>query len=174
MVKTCWHQDHLGNKCGNSAGGGQYILDAIEEQLNKYEAQIRAEIDKCEDQSTDLIQLQIKNIADKMNKKDAALKRARIAYDEGVDTLDEYRSAKDRILKEMDELENQLSIQNLKLKKASSVSNHEKLHYIQEYRAKKNSGELTDPELNALYKTIIESIIWVRKGDNIDIKVNFL
>ena len=174
MVKTCWHQDHLGNKCGNSAGGGQYILDAIEDQLNEYEAKIRAEIDKCEDQSTDLIQFQIKNIIDKINKKDVALKRARIAYDEGVDTLDEYRTAKDRILKEMDDLENQLNIENLKLKKASSVSNHEKLHYIQEYREKKKNGDLTDPELNELYKTIIDNITWIRKGDNIDIKVNFL
>ena len=109
-----------------------------------------------------------------MNKKDGALKRARIAYDEGVDTLDEYRTAKDRILKEMDELENQLNIHNLKLKKAASVSNHEKLHYIKEYREKKSSGELTDPELNELYKTIIESVVWIRKGNDIDIKVNFL
>ena len=173
-VKTCWYKDHLGNKCGNSAGSAQYVLDAIEEQLNEYEAQIKAEIDSCEDQSTDLIQFQIKSIMDKMNKKDVALKRARIAYDEGVDTLDEYRSAKDRILKEMDELENQLNIQNLKLKKATSISNHEKLHYILEYREKKKNGELTNQELNDLYKTIIENIIWTRKGNNIDIKVNFL
>ena len=113
-------------------------------------------------------------LLDKLNKKDGALKRARIAYDEGVDTLDEYRTAKDRILKEMDELENQLNVHNLKLQKAKSISNHEKLHYIKEYREKKNNNELTGPELNDLYKTIIESVIWIRKGDNIDIKVNFL
>ena len=174
MVKTCWHKDHLGNKCGNSAGGGQYIIDAIEEQLNEYEARIKEELDSCEDQSTDLIQLQIKNIMDKIGKKDGALKRARVAYDEGVDTLDEYRSAKERITKEIDELENQLNIENLKLQKATSISNHEKLHYIEEYRKKRNSGELTDPELNDLYKTIISDIIWTRQGDNIDVKVNFL
>lgn len=52
---------------------------------------------------------------DNLNKKDMALKRASTAYDEGVDTLDEYRATKERILKEMDELENQLSIENLKL-----------------------------------------------------------
>jgi hypothetical protein len=34
--------------------------------------------------------------------------------------------------------------------------------------------ELDNQELNDLYKTIISSIIWTRKGDNIDIKVNFL
>ena len=174
MVKTCWHKDHLGNKCGNSAGGAQYILDAIEEQLLEYEEQIKAELESCEDQSTDLIQLQIKNIMDKISKKDGALKRARIAYDEGVDTLDEYRAAKDRITKEIDVLENQLNIENLKLQKATSISNHEKLHYIEEYRRIKNSSNLTDPELNDLYKTIISDITWIRQGDKIDIKVNFL
>lgn len=174
IVKKCWHKDYLGNKCPNSSGKAQYIIDAIDEQLKEYEEQIRKEIESCEDQSTDLIQLQIKTIMDKLNKKDIALKRARIAYDEGVDTLDEYRSAKERILKEVDELENQLSIENLKLQKAQSITNHEKLHYIEEFRRSRWEDELDDKELNNLYKTIISSIIWTKQGDNIDIKVNFL
>lgn len=174
IVKKCWHKDYLGNKCPNSSGKAQYIIDAIDEQLKEYEEQIRKEIESCEDQSTDLIQLQIKTIMDKLNKKDIALKRARIAYDEGVDTLDEYRSAKERILKEVDELESQLSIENLKLQKAQSMTNHEKLHYIEEFRRSRWEDELDDKELNDLYKTIISSIIWTKQGDNIDIKVNFL
>lgn len=174
IVKKCWHKDYLGNKCPNSSGKAQYIIDAIDEQLKEYEEQIRKEIESCEDQSTDLIQLQIKTIMDKLNKKDIALKRARIAYDEGVDTLDEYRSAKERILKEVDELESQLSIENLKLQKAQSITNHEKLHYIEEFRRSRWEDELGDKELNDLYKTIISSIIWTKQGDNIDIKVNFL
>jgi DNA invertase Pin-like site-specific DNA recombinase len=174
VVKKCWHKDYLGNKCPNSSGKAQYIIDAIDEQLKEYEEQIRKEIESCEDQSTDLIQLQIKTIMDKLNKKDIALKRARIAYDEGVDTLDEYRSAKERILKEVDELESQLSIENLKLQKAQSITNHEKLHYIEEFRRSRWEDELDDKELNDLYKTIISSIIWTKQGDNIDIKVNFL
>ena len=174
IVKKCWHKDYLGNKCPNSSGKAQYIIDAIDEQLKEYEEQIRKEIESCEDQSTDLIQLQIKTIMDKLNKKDIALKRARIAYDEGVDTLDEYRSAKERILKEVDELENQLSVENLKLQKAQSITNHEKLHYIEEFRRSRWEDELDDKELNDLYKTIISSIIWTKQGDNIDIKVNFL
>lgn len=174
IVKKCWHKDYLGNKCPNSSGKAQYIIDAIDEQLKEYEEQIRKEIESCEDQSTDLIQLQIKTIMDKLNKKDIALKRARIAYDEGVDTLDEYRSTKERILKEVDELESQLSIENLKLQKAQSITNHEKLHYIEEFRRSRWEDELDDKELNDLYKTIISSIIWTKQGDNIDIKVNFL
>lgn len=174
IVKKCWHKDYLGNKCPNSSGKAQYIIDAIDEQLKEYEEQIRKEIESCEDQSTDLIQFQIKTIMDKLNKKDIALKRARIAYDEGVDTLDEYRSAKERILKEVDELENQLSVENLKLQKAQSITNHEKLHYIEEFRRSRWEDELDDKELNDLYKTIISSIIWTKQGDNIDIKVNFL
>lgn len=174
IIKKCWHKDYLGNKCPNSSGKAQYIIDAIDEQLKEYEEQIRKEIESCEDQSTDLIQLQIKTIMDKLNKKDIALKRARIAYDEGVDTLDEYRSAKERILKEVDELENQLSVENLKLQKAQSITNHEKLHYIEEFRRSRWEDELDDKELNDLYKTIISSIIWTKQGDNIDIKVNFL
>jgi hypothetical protein len=173
-IKKCWYKDHLGNKCPNSSGKAQYIIDAINQQLKEYEAQIEAEIESCEDQSTDLIQFQIKTIMDKLNKKDIALKRARTAYDEGVDTLDEYRSAKERILKEMDELEGQLNIENLKLQKAQSVSNHEKLHYIKEFQRKMQENKLDDKEMNELYKTIISSIIWTRQGDKIDIKVNFL
>jgi DNA invertase Pin-like site-specific DNA recombinase len=172
-VKKCWYHDHLGNKCPNSGGKAQYIIDAIDEQLKEYESQIEIAINNCEDKSTDLIQEQIKIIIDKINKKDGALKRARIAYDEGVDSLDEYRSAKERITKEIDDLENMLNVENLKLQQASSISNYEKLHYIKEFR-NKCRDDLDDKELNELYKTIISSIIWTRQGDKIDIKVNFL
>ena len=174
IVKKCWHYDHLGNKCPNSSGKAQYIIDAIDEQLKEYESQIESEIDNCEDQSTDLIQAQIKIIMDKINQKDKALKRARVAYDEGVDTLDEYRSAKARISKEIDDLENLLSVENLKLKQATSMSNHEKLHYIKEFRRRRWEDELDDKEVNELYKTIISSIIWTKTDDKLDIKVNFL
>ena len=111
---------------------------------------------------------------DKINNKDKALKRARIAYDEGVDTLDEYRSAKARIAKEIDDLENLLNVENLKLKQATSMSNHEKLHYIKEFRRRRWEDELDDKEVNELYKTIISSIIWTKTDDKLDIKVNFL
>ena len=74
----------------------------------------------------------------------------------------------------MDELESLLNIENLKLKQLSSINNHEKLHYIKEFRRKMEEEELDNQELNDLYKTIISSIIWTRQGDNIDIKVNFL
>lgn len=88
--------------------------------------------------------------------------------------MDEYRSAKDRITKEVEALEQQLDIENLRLEKAEAVTNHEKLHYINEYREKRKNSELTDSEINELYKTIIEKIIWTRHGDNVDIQVNFL
>ena len=174
LIKKCWSHDHEGNKCPNSGGKMQYVVDAIESQLAEYEAQIKSELDGCEDQSTDIIQEQIKNISLQIKKKDAALQRARTAYDEGVDTLDEYRSAKDRINKEIEELESMLDIHNLKLQKMESVTNHDKLHYIQEYREKMNQDELTYKELNDLYKSIISHITWTRKDDNIKIKVNFL
>lgn len=174
IIRKCWHQDHLGNKCTNSSGDAQYVIDAIEEQLNQYEQQIRAELDSCEDKFTDIIQEQITLLMNQIKKKDAALQRARAAYDEGVDTLDEYRTAKDRITKEIATLEQQLDIENLKLEKAESVTNHEKLHYITEYRERLKKGDLTDQEMNELYKTIIGSIIWTKQGDKIDIKVNFL
>ena len=32
----------------------------------------------------------------------------------------------------------------------------------------------SNSERNTLYKTIIESIIWLREGENIEIKINFL
>jgi hypothetical protein len=67
-----------------------------------------------------------------------------------------------------------LNVENLKLRQATSMSNHEKLHYIQEFRRKRWEGELNDKEANELYKTIISSIIWTKIGDDIDIKVNFL
>ena len=173
-VKKCWYTDPFGQKCQNIGGNAEYIIDAIDIQLDEYEEEITKALNKNESVSTDEIQKNIKAIMTKISKKDAALKRARVAYDEGVDTLDEYRSAKDRINKDIEVLENQLDMENLKLQKATSMTNHEKLHYIKEFKEKRDSGKLSEPELNDLYKTIISSIVWTRTTDKIDIVVNFL
>ena len=174
VLKKCWYKDHLGNKCPNLGGPTQYVIDAIDDQLNKYEDQIRHEIEHCETSPTNDIQNKIEEIMSQITKKDKALQRARVLYDEGIDTIDEYRTAKNRITQEIDALEQQLDIENLKLQKASSITNHEKLHYINEYRKAMANKELTNKEINDLYKTIIDKIVWTRKGNDIDIQVSFL
>ena len=173
-IKSCWRTDPYGHRCSNSGGDAQCILDAIDEQLDLYESQIRNALEHCEGDISEQIQDNINSIIKRIHKKEEALNRARFAYDEGVDTLDEYRSAKARISEEMDDLENQLHIENIKLKRAESITNAEKLHYIEEFRTLKQNKDITDAELNDLYKTIISDITWVKSGNNIDIKVNFL
>ena len=173
-TRKCWYKDINGHSCPNESGPAKYILEAIDTQLDAYELQIKAEIENCEGDSTDIIQSNINDIMKAINKKEVALQRARVAYDEGVDTLDEYRSAKARIGSELDALESQLHVENIKLKRAQSVTDVEKLHYIEEFKRLKKDGSLSDQELNDLYKTIISDIVWLRQGDKIEIKVNFL
>ena len=90
------------------------------------------------------------------------------------DVIYDFENSKERITKEIDDLENMLNVENLKLQQATSISNHEKLHYIKEFRRRRWEDELDDKEVNELYKTIISSIIWTKTDDKLDIKVNFL
>lgn len=48
------------------------------------------------------------------------------------------------------------------------------MHIIEEFNQKIAHGDLSNVELNNLYKTIIDSILWERNGDDIKIRINFL
>jgi hypothetical protein len=49
-----------------------------------------------------------------------------------------------------------------------------RLSIINEFKEQIAKGDLTYEQLNDLYKTIIESVVWNRDGDDIKVEINFL
>lgn len=54
------------------------------------------------------------------------------------------------------------------------MSNEDRLSVISDFWNNFNKGDLEPEELNRLYKTIIDNIVWDKDGDKITVTINFL
>lgn len=173
-IKPCWYVDPYGNRCINSGAQVDVVLKLVNQELSKYEEEILNEINSIDGSYLRKIEDSIKEKKLFISKKEIALTRAKVAYQEGADTLDEYKESKYEINKEISGLKEEIKILELKLKYAGKKESSQRMHIIEEFNQKIAHGDLSNEELNNLYKTIIDSILWERNGDDIKIKINFL
>ncbi|MGK0465089.1 MAG: site-specific DNA recombinase [Clostridium sp.] len=172
-VKKCQHTDPYGNECTNRGGTSNYILDAINQKLLEFEDKIILEINNVPDAEIASLKNQIEIWKKELCKKEKAFERIQEAYENGDYELDTYRKRKEKVNKETNEIKKELYILDKQLSNNETVSNVDKLNAIKEFN-KNLSKNCSPSDLNRLYKTLIDSIIWTRVGDTININVNFL
>ncbi|MBU5313483.1 zinc ribbon domain-containing protein [Tissierella carlieri] len=173
-IQTCWYKDEFGNKCGNSGGLLQLIYDVVNRELENYEIKIQNEVDKDADAEINEITNMISTYESTIKLKLNSITRIRQAYEAEAYTLDEYKIRKKTVTKEIHLLEDELKVLKYRLKHAKSLTNQQRMNLIYEFKKIIKSENLTYEEQNELYKSIIESIVWKREGDNIEIEVNFI
>lgn len=173
-IQTCWYKDALGNKCGNSGGPLQLIYDVVNQELENYEIKIQSEVDKDADAEINEITNMISTCEDTIKLKLNSITRIQQAYEAEAYTLDEYKTRKKTVTKEIHLLEDELKVLKYRLKHVKSLTNQQRMNLIYEFKKIIKSENLTYEEQNELYKSIIESIVWKREGDNIEIEVNFI
>ncbi|MBZ9688445.1 recombinase family protein [Clostridium estertheticum] len=173
-IKPCWYVDPCGNKCGNSGGSTSIVLEAVNQEFIKYEDKILQEINGIDDSYVRGIEESIKEEEALIKRKGTVLLRAKEAYQAGIDTLDEYKESKVAISKEISDLKEDMKILELKLKHADTKETTERLSIIKEFADKLAEGNLSNEQLNNLYKVVIYSIVWERNGDDIKMQINFI
>lgn len=112
----------------------------------------------------------VKNIDKSLELKEKQLKNAKIAYEKGIDSIDEYIERKTELIAEIEEL-------NEKKRKASSADEADEVETIKKsvpilQRVFESYYELTSGERNALLRTVIESIEYTRiDGEEITLDI---
>lgn len=172
-VKRCQHADFYGNMCINRGGNTSYIISAIEEKLLEIQDKILRAISSSPDSEIENLKIQIDNWNKELKKKQTSIERIQEAYESGDYELEIYRKRKDKVKKEVEEYKKELDLLDKQLSNIKKVSSEDKLIAIREFSNKINENCSTE-ELNRLYKTILDSIIWTRSGDSIEIEINFL
>lgn len=76
--------------------------------------------------------------------------------------------------REISELEEEILTLQKQFNSEQTPCNEEKLTYLDQTMEKLKSRDLTDEELNELYKTIIDHITWRREGNTIEVEVHFI
>ena len=100
-----------------------------------------------------------------INKERKKLERIKEAYEAGIDTIDEYRINKEKILNAISQLEKNIKNNNLSLKKS-----HEKISSP----IKENLDILEDPNCSEIIKNLIlhcfvRQIVYIKKNQSIEI-----
>ena len=173
-IKPCWYKDAIGKKCGNSGIITKIIYPEIINQIIKQQKQLQYEI-KNIDINDSKIQLDIKisELSKRLIDKNKALNRIQDAFESGVYSLNQFKDRKLKSENEILDIQKQINLLQIQQKQYDANIIQEKLHNVDIFLNKIQDNELSNENKNHLYKLIIDSIIWTRLGDNINMKINF-
>jgi len=165
-MKPCWYIDSFGNKCLNRSGNINEISEIVWEEIVKEHDRLINEITDGSSKDNTKIELMIKQKNQQLNKFKSALNKVDDEYELGNYTRDKWLERKskweseiEKVNIEINELENELNIDEVKTKE-------EKIFVYSKVLNNLNRENITSEEKNKLYKLIIEKITWLRIGDN--------
>lgn len=171
--------DHIAVKncssCDNKGGDTNLISTLINHQIISVRKLL---LDKQSNikQDTfvrDILQ-QISDLETQLEKNQIAMEKIEEMYEEGDYTKEKYLKKKEKRVKQISEIEEELTYLKRKSNNFSSVGNEERIRIIDKFI--RNIETVEDRKiLHENYKSIIHSIIWQRTtNDEVRIKVNFL
>lgn len=174
-IKPCWYKNGIGEKCGNSGGIAQFIYDAIEENLDSYENEVMKRIQEKKGVNTDNIEKDLKALTKRIKAQKEVIAQIDKLVETGIYTPEKYKERVYIANKDLSAIQEEYNILEVRYKYLKNLSDEERLERLQKFRNALKS-DLTANEKNQLYKTIIDNIIWTRKGKDgkIEVKVNFL
>lgn len=174
-LKPCWYRDAVGNKCPNHGMTTKIIYPYLRNQILQYKQQLEDEINNAD------INNYQQQIHDKINKqqqvydkKEKSLSRIQDAFENGVYSLAQFKERKEKSEKTLEEINDNIQILTIQLKQFDSNSLQNKIDKLNKFLNEIEHPNLPYKQQNILYKSIIESIIWTKKDNIVDIQTNFI
>ncbi len=170
-MKPCWYIDPYGTKCHNEGIVVSVIEEKVFAEIAKYKDSFLTIVEQ-EDNDLNMLEVLIKEKELLLSKQKKALTLVNDAYEMGDYCREEWLERKRKRELEI----NNISDEIYTLKKLSDndqpLSNTERLKSLSDFF--ENITITTDNAArNDLYRTILDSIIWYKNGDDIRIKINF-
>jgi len=173
QILPCWYKDKYGTKCSNSGGKSMIAQTFILGELALYEKELRLSTSGDIADNKSLVK-EIDMTLTEISKLERKVTKVNELVEEEFYTMIEARQRKAEIKVALDSAETKLNLLQLKLDNSKEMTDIERLNIIDKFQVQITKGNLTDTELNELYKSIISHIVWNRKDDTYVIEVNFL
>ncbi len=172
MIKPCWYKDPLGNTCKN---GGillsvfeDIVLNEIRNFKDNYAIQ-EAEMSRTNDNV-------LKSLVAEKETSLIKFKKALDVVNDGYELGDYSRDVWQERKKKWEDKINQTNDELYQLKKqlnsSPTISSYMRQQNIEKFFDNIQSVT-TNKERNDLYRSIIESIVWLKQGNDINIKINY-
>ena len=173
-LETCWYKDPFGVKCGNSGIITPIIYEEIQRDIVDYKNELEEKIKNNSVYSQNSkIDEQIVDIKQKIKQNEKALEKILDAYENSVYSLKQFKERKDKNDKMLIDLDNKLKYLLMEQIQNNSKSLKVKYDVLNDFITNIDDESLANTARNDLYKRIIDSIIFIRKDDNISIEVKF-
>ncbi|URZ03026.1 recombinase family protein [Clostridium felsineum] len=173
-IKPCWYKDEFGNKCGNKGAKAHIVYEAVSEQLELYEHELRTALDEGNSDGDEAILREFNMTLQELSKLDKKLCKIDELVEEEYYTTREAKERKAEVKVKMDEAEVRLNLLQIKLNNSKKTTTQEKITIIEKFKEAMSKESLTAEEINEWYKSIISHIVWERAEDKLIIEVNFL
>lgn len=177
LIKKCQYFKEDGvTRCGNEGGETKIILDEIRRQLYKYKEYIENQRERAKKENSlySNIQREITKKENKIEELNEQLEQVTKLALAKFFTPDEAVAQKTKILNEIKQLEDEINLLNIQYNNFENMTNQDRINAIDELFAILDDESAPIYQINRAFKKIIDSIIWIREGDKVEITINFL
>jgi len=172
MLKPCWYKDRLGNICRNGGVVLSTFEDIIFSEIKKFK-------DNFEIESAELSKVNVNVLQKSIEEKETALKKFQNAidvvndsYDLGDYSREEWLTRKKKWEDKVNATRNEMYELKKQLNSIPEISSEIRQQSLEDF-FNNITATTTSEERNNLFKTIIESIIWLKDGNDISVKINY-
>jgi hypothetical protein len=172
FMKPCWYINRFGDKCKNSGIKVSIIERLVLKEIEKFKENfvINAEIIET-DTVAEINGLIVQNEA-KLVRQKRALELVNDAYEYGDYTREDWIKRKKKWESEIYNTRNFIYELKKQAKSTVQISNGDQVKRFDVF-FDKMTETIDDSTRNELYRTIIESILWQKAGDDIKINIKF-
>lgn len=172
FMKPCWYINPMGEKCHNEGIKVSVIEDMVLAEIKKYKDDFIANATEAEVDTLTSINEMIAECEADLQKQKRALEVVNDAYEYGDYSRSEWLRRKKKWEDEIFHTSNNLYELQKKAKSTAQITNADRQKMLDAFLD--NITQTTDNAArNDLYRTIIESIVWQKSGDDIKVIVNF-
>lgn len=122
---------------------------------------IKLEFAECQAEENENFANDNKIISTQIQRLEIRLERVKIAYEDGVDTIEEYKKNKNNILAEIDKLKNMLDVQSKEIPKAETNIEQTEIRRLTDIL---RDETISNVEKNKVARTVFKEII--KGGEN--------
>jgi DNA invertase Pin-like site-specific DNA recombinase len=172
FVRPCAYIDPLGNKCRNKGILSDTLEEIILKEISRYQSEIINSSEPVDCQQSDNIKAEISELENLLQKYKKALETVNDAYELGDYNREEWQTRKRKWQKLLGQTENELYDMKKIYHSNQNITDEERKQNL--INLFDNIRTMTDNvQRNDLYKTVIDSIVYLREVNTIDVKINF-
>jgi len=171
MMKPCWYISPLGEKCRNEGVLVSIIEKLVLDEISKFKDSFLTDIPQ-EDDSLLKLQTLISEKETTLSKQKKALSLVNDAYEMGDYSREEWQERKKKRELEIQKTVDEIYEVQKRISKNTHVAASDRLKDLENFYNKIDIAT-DDATRNDLYRSIIDSIIWYRNGEDIRVKINF-